>query len=192
MMPSEHKPEEVESPREEAATEAAGQGSPPAGEGAAPADAEETLRLLEDARARADETWDQVLRLQAELENARKRFERDLESAHRFGVEKLVKELLPVRDSLEKGLEAADAEQADVAALREGTALTLRLLTQALERFGVREVDPAGQRFDPELHQAMSVQQGTQAEPNTVLHVMQKGYTLNDRLVRPALVVVAK
>jgi molecular chaperone GrpE len=164
--------------------------------GAAPqapaGDHKETLRLLEDARAKADENWDRALRLQAELDNSRKRFERELEGAHKYAIEKFVIELLPVRDSLENALDASRAEQADIATFREGTELTLKMLDQALEKSGVEEIDPLGQRFDPELHQAMSVQPAEGAEPNTVVVVMQKGYTLNGRLVRPALVIVAK
>jgi molecular chaperone GrpE len=164
--------------------------------GAAPqataTDQGETLRLLEDARAKADENWDRALRLQAELDNSRKRFERELEGAYKYAIEKFVLELLPVRDSLENALDASRAEQADMATFREGTELTLKMLDQALEKSGVEEIDPLGQRFDPALHQAMSVQPAEGAEPNTVVLVMQKGYTLNGRLVRPALVIVAK
>lgn len=152
----------------------------------------ETLRLLEDARTKADENWDRALRLQAELDNSRKRFERELEGAHKYALEKFVTELLPVRDSLENALDASRAEQAEMASFREGTELTLKMLDQALQKSGVEEIDPLGQRFDPDLHQAMSVQPAEGAEPNTVIVVMQKGYSLNGRLVRPALVIVAK
>ncbi len=156
-------------------------------------DHEQLALLLEDARARADEHWDQVLRLQAELENLRKRQQRELESAHKYALERCVQELLPVKDSLEMGLAAArEVEEESSARLCEGTELTLKMLQTALEKFGVREIDPAGQPFDPELHQAMSAVASEGSEPNTVLNVMQKGYLLNDRLIRPAMVVVAK
>ncbi len=156
-------------------------------------DHEQLALLLEDARARADEHWDQVLRLQAELENLRKRQQRELESAHKYALERFVQELLPVKDSLEMGLAAArEVEEESSARLCEGTELTLKMLQTALEKFGVREIDPAGQPFDPELHQAMSAVASEGSEPNTVLNVMQKGYLLNDRLIRPAMVVVAK
>ncbi|HFC53352.1 MAG TPA: nucleotide exchange factor GrpE [Gammaproteobacteria bacterium] len=156
-------------------------------------DHEQLALLLEDARARADEHWDQVLRLQAELENLRKRQQRELESAHKYALERFVQELLPVKDSLEMGLAAArEVEEESSAKLCEGTELTLKMLQAALEKFGVKEIDPAGQPFDPELHQAMSAVASEGTEPNTVLNVMQKGYLLNDRLIRPAMVVVAK
>ncbi len=158
-----------------------------------PPDHEELTLLLEDARAKADEHWDQVLRLQAELENLRKRQQRELESAHKYALERFVQELLPVKDSLEMGLAAArELEGGDGAKLCEGTELTLKMLQAALEKFGVQEIDPEGQPFDPELHQAMSAVPSQDAEPNTVLNVMQKGYLLNDRLIRPAMVVVAR
>ncbi len=154
---------------------------------------EELHLLLEDARSKADDHWNQVLRLQAELENLRKRNQRELENAHKYALEKFVRELLPVKDSLEMGLAAA-AEGADesIAKLQEGTELTLKMLQTVLEKFGVEEIDPEGQPFDPELHQAMSAVPSEDAEPNTVLSVMQKGYLLNDRLIRPAMVVVTK
>lgn len=154
---------------------------------------EELHLLLEDARSKADDHWNQVLRLQAELENLRKRNQRELENAHKYALEKFVRELLPVKDSLEMGLAAA-AEGADESAakLREGTELTLKMLQTVLEKFGVEEINPEGQPFDPELHQAMSAVPSEDAEPNTVLSVMQKGYLLNDRLIRPAMVIVTK
>ncbi|HKK05670.1 MAG TPA: nucleotide exchange factor GrpE [Gammaproteobacteria bacterium] len=149
---------------------------------------------LAAAEAKAQENWDQVLRARAELENLRRRSERDLENAHKFALERFAQELLPVRDSLELGLAAAEgAEGADAAEkLREGTEMTLKLLTAAMEKFGIHEVNPVNEPFNPDFHQAMAMQESTQAEPNTVLSVMQKGYTLNERLMRPAMVVVAK
>ena len=156
-------------------------------------DHEQLTLLLEDARARADEHWDQVLRLQAELDNLRKRQQRELENAHKYALERFVQELLPVKDSLEMGLAAGrELEDENSAKLCEGTELTLKMLQTALEKFGVQEIEPEGQPFDPELHQAMSAVPSEGAEPNTVLNVMQKGYLLNDRLIRPAMVVVAK
>lgn len=147
--------------------------------------------LLEDARNKADEHWNQVLRVQAELENTRRRAERDVESAHKYALERFAQDLLPVKDSLELGLAAA-GEDAAMAKLREGTELTLKMLSQTLEKYGIQEVNPLGQPFNPELHQAMSMQESAEQAPNSVLLVMQKGYTLNERLIRPALVVVAK
>ena len=148
--------------------------------------------LLEDARNKADEHWNQCLRLQAELENQRKRYERDLEQAHKFGLERILNELLPVKDSLEMGISAASAENVDPVRLKEGSELTLKMLVSALEKFGVKEVDPQGERFDPQYHEAMSMQERSDLQPNTVVTVVQKGYTLNDRLLRPAMVIVSR
>jgi molecular chaperone GrpE len=153
-------------------------------------DPAELTALLEDARGKADEHWDQVLRLQAELENLRRRSERDLANAHKFGLERFANELLPVRDSLEMGLAAFDTE--NTAKHKEGIELTLQMLTSVMDKFEIREVDPQDQPFDPDFHQAMSIQERTDVEPNTVVTVVQKGYLLNDRLVRPAMVIVSK
>lgn len=157
------------------------------------AEGEKDLQLLlEDARNKADEHWNQLLRLQAELENSRRRAQRDVENAHKFGLEKFAVALLPVIDSLEMGLAAAEGEDATVAKLREGTELTLKMFDDVLEKFGVVKIAPQGEPFNPELHQAMTMQESAEHEPNTVMMVMQKGYTLNDRLIRPAMVVVSK
>ena len=154
---------------------------------------DESTVLLEDARAKADENWNLYLRSQAEMENLRRRGEKDLESAHKYALEKFANELLPVKDSLELGLAAVE-ENSDEAVekLREGTELTLKMLASALEKFGVKEINPVGEAFNPDLHQAMTMQESAEAAPNTVLLVMQKGYTLNERMIRPALVVVSK
>jgi len=152
----------------------------------------ELVALLEDARGKADDHYGQVLRLQAEMENQRKRSERELANAHKFALERFAGELLPVRDSLEMGLAAFDLEGADSDKLREGVALTLQMLTNALDKAAIREVDPQDEPFDPDFHQAMSTQERDDVEPNTVVHVVQKGYTLNDRLIRPAMVIVSK
>ncbi|HEC17306.1 MAG TPA: nucleotide exchange factor GrpE [Sedimenticola sp.] len=178
---------DIEEEQKPAETAAAG---PEAG---SEAPAKEDLELLlEDARAKADDHWGKLVRAKAELENLRKRQERELANAHKFALERFVAELLPVRDSLELGLSAAQDDNADVAKLREGTELTLNLFTAALEKFNVAVVDPQGQPFDPELHQAISTQPRDDVEPNTVINVVQKGYTLNGRLVRPAMVVVSQ
>jgi len=165
--------------------------------GAAPgaeAEADTPEARLAAAEAKAQEHWDQVLRARAEMDNLRRRAERDVENAHKYALERFAQELLPVRDSLELGLAAAEgAEGADAAEkLREGTEMTLKLLTGAMEKFGIREVNPVNEPFNPDFHQAMAMQESAQAEPNTVLNVMQKGYTLNERLMRPAMVVVSK
>jgi len=148
--------------------------------------------LLEDARNKADENWNQCLRLQAEVENLRKRAQRDLENAHKYGLEKFAVDLLPVRDSLEMGITAAEGESVDPVKLKEGASLTLKMLGDVMQRYGIVEIDPQGQRFNPEFHEAMSIQQRSDVEPNTVVTVVQKGYILNDRLIRPAMVIVAQ
>ncbi|MGD8937129.1 MAG: nucleotide exchange factor GrpE [Thiogranum sp.] len=152
---------------------------------------EELHALLTDARSKADEHWNQCLRLQAEIENLRKRAERDLANAHKFALEKFASELLPVRDSLEMGLLAV-GENADVEKLKEGSELTLKMLTNALEKFNIKEINPLNEKFNPEYHEAMSVQEREDVAPNTVVTVVQKGYLLNDRLIRPAMVIVSR
>lgn len=155
----------------------------------------ERLRTeLAEARAKAEEHWNAYLRALAELENVRKRAEREVEQAQKFALERFATELLAVKDSLEMGLAALGETTGDdaVGKLREGKALTLRILKQAFERFGISEIDPAGQPFDPERHEAMMTQPSAEAAPGTVLSVVQKGYLLNGRLLRPARVVVAR
>ena len=153
---------------------------------------QELQALLSDARTKADEHWDQCLRLQAELENLRKRSERDLANAHKFALERFAAELLPVRDSLEMGVAAAQEESADLDRLREGSELTLKMLTAALEKYNVKEINPLNEKFNPEYHEAMSMQERADVAPNTVVTVVQKGYLLNDRLIRPAMVIVSR
>lgn len=144
---------------------------------------------LEAALTKAEENWERYLRAAAELDNVRKRASRDVEKARKFALESFGRDLLDVRDSLEMGLAAADTADAD--SLREGSAATLKLLETVMERFGVEQLDPVGEPFDPELHEAMTMQPSADAEPNSVLTVIQKGYTLNGRLLRPARVIVA-
>ena len=146
---------------------------------------------LEEALRRTQAAEERALRLQAEMDNLRKRTLRDVENAHKFGTEKLLAELLPVIDSMELGLGAAEGEMAELGLVREGMELTLKMLRGATGKFGMEEVDPVGAPFDPEKHQAISMQPGSGAASNTVLTVVQKGYCLNGRLVRPAMVVVA-
>lgn len=148
---------------------------------------------LAAAEARADENWNRLLRLQADAENKNKRAQRDVQNARKFALEGIAGDLLPIKDSLEMGLAAASDEAASVASIREGSELTLKMLASALEKHNIVEINPVGEKFDPEFHQAMSMQPAEEGvEPNTVTTVMQKGYTLNDRLIRPALVMVAK
>ena len=166
-------------------------GAPPGSEPSGEAVADHEDKLAEARRA-ASEHLDRALRAQAELENVRRRLERDLQNAHKFALERFVSALLPVKDSLELGLAASAEKGASPASIAEGVELTLRMLEQAMEKFGITVVDPAGEPFDPEFHQAMTMQESDTAEPGTVLTVVQKGYLLNERLVRPAMVIVAK
>lgn len=147
---------------------------------------------LAEQEAVAADHWDRLLRLQAEMENQRKRAQNDVTKARKFALEGIVNDLLPVRDSLEMGLVAAQAEDADPKSIIEGADLTLKMLVQLFEKNNIEEVNPVDEKFDPEFHQAMSMQEVEGKAPNTVTSVMQKGYTLNERLVRPALVMVSK
>lgn len=145
-----------------------------------------------EALRKAEENWDRFVRTQAELENLKRRTEKDLQNAHKFGLEKFARELLTVADSLELGLNVEVSDNPEAHKLREGMELTLKQLVSTLEKFNVLAVDPSGERFNPELHQAMAMQPTDEAEPNTVIKVFQKGYLISDRLLRPAMVVVAQ
>lgn len=147
---------------------------------------------LTKAQKTIKDYWDQIMRLNADMENNRKRAQRDVENAHKFAVKNFVESLLPVSDSIEMGLAASDNENANIEAIREGMSMTLNLFTQMCEKNGIQAVDPTGEKFNPEHHQAMSMQEDDSVEPNTVLNVMQKGYLLNERLIRPAMVIVSK
>lgn len=153
------------------------------------AETDELSQKLAEYENKLGEMREVLLRERAEIENQRKRLQRDLEQARKFANERLLGELLPVCDSLERGL---SAESADLAALREGMDLTLKALLKVAESNGLKAIDPLGQAFDPERHQAMSMVDAPGRAPNTVVAVMQKGYVLNERLLRPALVAIAK
>ena len=144
---------------------------------------------LAELQAKADENWDRYLRAAAELENVRKRAARDVENAHKFALERFAADLLAVCDSLEMALAAEGT--LSVESLQEGSEATLKLLETVLQRFGVEQLDPLGEPFDPNLHEAMTMQPSEGAEPGSVITVFQKGYALNGRLLRPARVVVA-
>ncbi len=147
----------------------------------------------EKLNAELDSLRDQLMRAVAETQNVRRRAEQDVEKAHKFALEKFAKELLPVVDSLEKSIESSQGEEGErLASIREGVEMTLALMLGVLNRFNVEVVDPLGAPFDPQLHEAMSMVEQPTAEPNSVIAVVQKGYTLNGRLLRPAMVVVAK
>lgn len=144
---------------------------------------------LEKAQAKATENWDHFLRAKAEMDNLRRRNTKDVENAHKYGIEKFVTELLPVMDSMAMGVEV---EEATAESLREGMVLTMDMLKNMMEKLGIEEIDPMNEKFDAEKHQAMTMQPNPDVEPNTVIAVMQKGYSLNDRLIRPAMVMVSK
>lgn len=153
----------------------------------------ETMQRLVQAETVISHQKDEVLRVQAEMQNLRRRTEQDVEKAHKFGQERLVMELLAVMDNLERALQVGmDREDESVKALLEGVELTLKSFVDCLGRFSVEQVDPLGEPFDPQLHQAISMQENANVEPNTVIVVMQKGYTLHGRVIRPAMVLVSK
>ncbi len=147
---------------------------------------------LEEAQQKSQENWDKAVRVQADMENLKRRTQKDVENAHKFALEKFSKELLNVVDSLELGIQAASGDTPDVEKLKEGMELTLKQLQAVLKKFNIEALDPTGEPFNPEHHQAMSMQPSDEHEPNTVVNVFQKGYLLNDRLIRPAMVVVSK
>lgn len=154
-------------------------------------EAEMLAAQVEELEQAVKEAKDQALRSAAEAQNARRRAEQDAEKARKFALEKFVKEMLPVVDSLEKALESMSDDEAAKAHV-EGIEMTLKMQLDALNKSGVEQLDPHGQPFDPEYHQAVAMVPSPDAEPNSVIDVMQKGYTLNGRLVRPAMVAVSK
>ena len=150
-------------------------------------------QALEAALEQLQNGKDDLLRVQAEMQNLRRRTEQDIEKAHKYGQEKLSFELLAVMDNLERSQEAAsNSEDEAIKAIREGVDLTLKGFADCFTKFNIEVVDPLGEPFDPQLHQAMSIQENTETEPNTVIAVMQKGYTLHGRVIRPAMVMVSK
>ncbi len=161
-------------------------------EAAANGDSESVEAQLAKAQETIKDYWDQMMRLRAEIENNRKRAERDIENAHKYALKNFIENLLPIIDSMEMGQTAARADNATLESIREGSEMTMTMLLQLLEKQGLETIDPLGEKFDPEKHQAMSMIEAAGAESNTVVEVMQKGFALNDRLVRPAMVVVAK
>ena len=159
-------------------------------------EAEELIARIKKVQVKADENWDIALRTKAEMENVRRLTEKEVSNARKFGIEKLVNEILPVKDSMELGLKAAvelDIEDEAVHKIREGMELTLKMMNDAMTKMGVTEVTPAeGEPFNAEFHQAMSMQEIPGKESNTIVAVVQKGYLLNGRLIRAAMVMVAK
>ena len=152
---------------------------------------EEQVSETDQLQQQVADANDNVLRIQAEMQNMRRRAERDVENAHKFALDKFSADLLPVVDNLERALTAIDAEDESQKAIAEGIQLTLKSFLDVLVRFKIEAVDPAGEPFDANLHQAVSMVPNPDMEPNTVMDVFQKGYTLNGRLIRPAMVVVS-
>jgi molecular chaperone GrpE len=145
---------------------------------------------LEEAEAKAKENWDLYLRALAELENVRKRTKKDVENAHKFALERFSRELLAVRDSIEMGLTAD--ESTNIEKFIEGNKASLKILSTTMQQFGIEEINPLGEPFDPEYHEAISMQSSDKVEPGSVITVIQKGYLLNGRLLRPAMVIVSE
>jgi molecular chaperone GrpE len=162
------------------------------GAGSEAPDSAALLAEIEQLQQQLADAKDQVLRTAAEAQNTRRRAEKDVESAHKYALEKFAGALLPVADNLERTLEAADRNNEAVKPLAEGVELTSKSLQEVLNRFQVEAIDPLGAPFDPQYHEAVSIVENPNVEPNTVLHVMQKGYTLHGRLLRAAIVMVAK
>ncbi|HFE39248.1 MAG TPA: nucleotide exchange factor GrpE [Gammaproteobacteria bacterium] len=156
------------------------------------AEIEALKKTLSAAEQKAEENYELALRTKAEADNIKRRMENEVSNARKYGIEKFVQELLPVADSLELGLEALNDSGASIEKFREGSEMTKKMFFTAVRKFGVEVVDPVGEKFDPEFHQAMSMQQSADVEPNTVLNVFQKGYTLQGRLMRPAMVIVSQ
>lgn len=153
------------------------------------ADVESIEDQLATALQKADDNWDQFLRTKAEMENLRRRNQKDVENAHKYGLEKFINEFIPIKESMELGIAIEDAT---VDSLHEGMQLTLNMFNSAFDKLAVEEINPVDEKFDPDVHQAMTMQPSGEVEPNTVLQVLQKGYRLNGRLIRPAMVIVSK
>lgn len=183
----------VEAENEEVEIEAADQEQEKADDakGQVPGEVAGLLQENERLKMEVQESSDKAVRATAELDNIRKRTSRDIENAHKYALERFVNDLLPVVDSMELGINASQSAE-DIESLREGMDLTLKMLFDCMSKFGVKTIDPAGEKFDPEWHEAVSMQELEGSEPGQVVTVMQKGYELNGRLVRPAMVVVAK
>ncbi|AKX45654.1 heat -hock protein GrpE [Thiopseudomonas alkaliphila] len=185
-MTEQQKPETPEVEVDEALLESEAAEAP---EPAVENDLEAQLAALTDQLAMAK---DQELRLMAEVQNTRRRADQDVEKAHKFALEKFAKDLLAVVDTLERALEVQITEDTAVQSMREGIELTLKLLLDTLKRHQVEQISPEGQPFDPELHQAISMESNAEVEPNSVVKVFQKGYSISGRLLRPAMVVVSQ
>ncbi len=172
--------------------ESSDEAAPAAEEGAAAVSVEVLQQQLEEARQQAAANLDKAIRTLAEMDNLKKRVQKDLDDERKYGLAKFAKELLSVMDSLDLGIQAAAGDSPEVVKLREGSELTKKQFESVFAKFNIETLDPTGQPFNPELHQAMVMQPTSTVEPNHVMTVFQKGYILNGRLLRPAMVVVAK
>jgi molecular chaperone GrpE len=152
----------------------------------------ELMRKLDETEQKVNDYWERILRMQADAENARRRHEKEIANAHKYALEKFVDELLPIIDSLEMCIANEAKETGDTHSAVEGVRLTLNMFYNAMEKFGVKQVNPLNEPFNPEYQQAIAMEESDHIGPGTVLRVLQKGYTLNDRLIRPAFVVVSK
>ncbi len=148
-------------------------------------------KQIEELTAKADENWNLYLRSQAEVENVRKRGQKDVESAHKYAVDKFVAELIPIKESMDLGYAASHEESVDIAKIKEGTELTLKMFDQMFGKFKIVELNPKGEKFNPSFHEAISMLPSPEFDANTVMDVVQKGYLLNERVIKPALVVVS-
>ncbi|GGO74491.1 nucleotide exchange factor GrpE [Bowmanella pacifica] len=186
-MSTEQQPQQEQQPQEEVIQEQAQTELTPE---------QQRIAELESALVQAESTLseqkDSVLRARADMENARKRAEAEVDKARKFALERFAGELLTVIDNLERALQVADASNEAVKSLVEGVAITHKSFIATIEKFGMKVIDPQGEQFNPELHQAMSMQESAELEPNSVMAVMQKGYELNGRLLRPAMVMVSR
>lgn len=152
---------------------------------------QDMAELLAEAQSQAAQHYDSLLRLQADMENLRRRTEREMDSARKFAVERLVNELIPVLDSMEMGLQAANQAANDNDTIKQGLEMTLKMFQDVMGRFQVEALDPTGQKFNPQEHEAMTMQPSADHEPNTVMMTIQKGYKLHGRVVRPARVIIS-
>lgn len=153
---------------------------------------EQLKKQLADAEKKVATHWDSLLRQRAEFDNLQKRVERDVENAHKYAIKRFAEEILAVKDSLEMGVDVAIKPETGLDSVKEGMELTLKMLANTLEKFGIVEINPKNQKFNPDWHEAMAMIPAPDAEDGTVVVVHQKGYQLNDRLLRPARVVIAK
>ena len=153
---------------------------------------EDIEALLAESRSDAEKHKDMALRIQADMENLRRRTRLDVENAHKYALDKFVNALIPAMDSMEMGMDAASKEDASIESIREGIDMTFKQLLDVLAEFNVERIDPKGEKFDPQLHEAMTMIPSPGHKSNSVVDVIQKGYTLNERLIRPARVIVAQ